>query len=456
MKGNPKKFFTFCKSKKCDSQGVAPLKKNGLVHSDSRTKANILNHQFASVFTKENLQNLPQLDPNKYQKMPDITIDQCGVLKLLQQLNPHKASGPDIISTKLLKELATEICPALTLLFQACVSQGLIPAAWKIAHVTPIFKKGDRSKASNYRPVSLTSVTCKVLEHILHSNIITHFEQHNILTDAQYGFRKKQSCESQLIRTVDDLAKSLDDNEQVDAVLLDLSKAFDKVPQQRLLLKMDHYGVQGGALNLIGDFLNQRTPKVLVNGEQSETCPVTSGVPQGTVLGPLLFLAYINDMPECVTSTCRLFADDSLVYRRIKTPADAFLLQQDLKELEAWELLWQMSFNPDKCEVLRITNKRNPIVTNYIIHGKELATVKSAKYLGVTITSKLSWNNHVSNISKKANSTLAFLQRNTTRCPRHVKAMCYNTFIRPSLEYSSAVWSPYTNNNIECLEKVQR
>ena len=154
-------------------------------------------------------------------------------------------------------------------------------------------------------------------------------------------------------------------------------------------------------------------------------------------------------MPECVTSTCRLFADDSLVYRRIKTPADALLLQQDLKELEAWD-------NPDKLEVLRIRNKRNPIVTNYIIHGKELETVNSAKYLGVPITSKLSWNNHVSNISKKANSTLAFLQRNTTRCPRHVKAMCYNTFIRPSLEYSSAVWSPYTKNNIECLEKVQR
>ena len=238
-----------------------------------------------------------------------------------------------------------------------------------MADVSPIYKKGDRHKPENYRSISLTSIVCKMLEHIVHSQIMHHLDVHNLLTDSQFGFRRKRSCESQLLITVNDLAVGLRDREQVDAVLLDFSKAFDRVPHERLLRKLDHIGVRGVLLDWIRDFLSRRTQRVVLEGEGSYTSNVTSGVPQGTVLGPLLFLVFINDMPNVVSSNIRLFADDALVYRSIHTHEDVVALQADLDNLQTWERKWQMSFNPDKCELIRISNKRKVISSSYSIHG---------------------------------------------------------------------------------------
>ena len=174
------------------------------------------------------------------------------------------------------------------------------------------------------------------------------------------------------------------------------------------------------------------------------------------VLGPLLFLVYINDMPETISSTARLFADDSLVYRIIRTEEDQALLQKDLDKLQKWERDWLMQFNPDKCEVIRITNKRNPLTNKYYIHDTELLTVKDAKYLGVTVSSDLSWNKHVDNTVKKATTSLNFLKRNLHGCPTGVKDQCYKSLVRPILEYSSCVWDPHTQRNVNKLEMVQR
>ena len=283
-----------------------------------------------------------------------------------------------------------------------------------------------------------------------------HLDLHNILSDQQHGFRKKRSCESKLILTIQDLASSLDDGEQIDAVLLDFSKAFDKVPHQRLLLKLQHYGLRGQLLSWIESFLTGRSQKVLVEGKSSSSVPVVSGVPQGSVLGPMLFLLYINDLPEKVLSTTRLFADDSLLYRRIKTEEDRRILQEDLLRLEAWERDWQMSFNPIKCEVIRISNGRKLITGSYTIHGHQLAQVKSGKYLGVTLTENLSWNARVDQVTKKANNSLAFLRRNLSSCPSHIKAKSYQTMVRPVVEYASSAWDPHTDRNTEKLEAVQR
>ena len=441
---NPKKLWSFVKAKKCDSSGFSPLRKDGVAHSDPQVKASILNDQFASAFTEEDTSTLPSLGPSPFSEVPAFEIGIEGV----KGLKPHKASGPDNIPTRFLKEAANELAPALGLIFSASLIQGYVPDDWKTADVTPIFKKGDRSTPSNYRPISLTAVCCKVMEHILHSQVMQHLDHHNILSDSQHGFRKKRSCESQLILTIQDLASSLEDGEQIDAVLLDFSKAFDKVPHQRLLLKLQHYGIRGHLLSWIESFLTGRSQKVLVEGKSSSSVPVASGVPQGTVLGPMLFLLYINDLPDNVSSTTRLFADDSLLYRRISTEEDRRILQEDLSRLEAWEKDWQMSFNPIKCEVIRICKRRNQITGSYTIHGQQLATVKSGKYLGVILTDNLSWNAHVDQATKKANNSLAFLRRNLYSCPIHTKVQSYQTLVRPILEYASSAWDPYTRQKI--------
>ena len=267
----------------------------------------------------------------------------------------------------------------MTLIFQSSLQQGKVPDDWKQSNVIPIFKKGDRSSAANYRPISLTSVCSKILEHIIHSQIMRHLDAHQILSDQQHGFRKKSSCESQQILTIQDLVSSKEEHEQMDAVFMDFNKA-DKVGHQRLAIKLDHYGIRGNLLQWLKNFLAKRSQQVLVGGHSSSPAPVTSGMPQGTVLGPLSFLIYINDMLLKVSSTTRLFADDSLSYRRIKSPEDAQILQEDLDRLQQWEKDWQMPFNPIQCEVIRITRKRNPIKTSYHIHGQDLTVAKTGKY----------------------------------------------------------------------------
>ena len=261
MANNPQNFWQYIRSKRCDDTGVASLLSDGKLHSDSISKARVLNGQFSSVFTTENITDLPNLGPSPHPDMRRFEVTQEGVWELLQQINPHKATGPDNIPGRLLKEGADELTPIFTLLFNSTLHQGKIPNPWKQAHVAPVYKKNNRHDPANYRPISLTAITCKVIEHIIHSQVIEHLDNNRIVTDKLFGFRKGRSCDTQLLLTVHDLAQGLRDQQQIDAVLLDFSKAFDKVPHRRLLLKLKHYGVRGPLLSWIGDFLAERTQK---------------------------------------------------------------------------------------------------------------------------------------------------------------------------------------------------
>ena len=469
-----KKFWTYIKHCKQDKSGVAPLQDNsGSTQSSNAGKAAVLNQQFCSVFSKPTPLSLkhqcsrtvrhmlqedqtPPETRSPHPTMPTINISVGGVTKLLTKLKPNKAAGPDQQKPRVLKEISEAVAPILTIIFQRSLDTGKLPHDWKEANVVPIYKKGPKYKPANYRPVSLTCICSKIMEHIIVTNMITFLEDQDILYDKQHGFRTKRSCETQLIEFMHELHNNMQKGTQVDAVVMDFSKAFDKVAHNRLSYKLDYYGVRGQTLEWINDFLRNRSQRVLVGGDSSEEAPVTSGVPQGSVLGPALFLVFINDLPAQVKSSVRLFADDTIVYHNIKSTQDCEELQQDLLQLEKWEDTWQMEFHPDKCNVIRIGKTKKPIRFNYSLKGHHLEDGDDTKYLGVTISKDLSWNKHLQNTTNSATRTLNFLKRNLKISSPKIKEQAYFSLVRPQLEYAASVWDPHTIKGINKVEMVQR
>ncbi|KAJ8042793.1 RNA-directed DNA polymerase from mobile element jockey [Holothuria leucospilota] len=443
-KERPRKVYSFHKA---DIHGIKL--------SFNTQKANILNEQFKKVFTREN-DILPPVDSNTIPTMPDIEVSLEGVVKLLKELNPNKASGPDGIPAHILKLAAEEVAPALCSIFQKSLDTGVLPSSWLCANISPVFKKGDRSLASNYRPVSLTSICCKVLEHIIHSQIMGHFDNYSVITNRQHGFRQRHSCESQLILTTNDLVQSLDHRSQTDMIIMDFSKAFHTVPHNRLLCKLQNYGIKSHTLTWISNFLKLRKQRVVVGGDFSDWVDVISGVPQGTVLGPLLFLVYINDLPDNISSEVRLFADDCVIYRQIKNNLDQVQLQKDLNNLSEWQNKWQMHFNTKMCFSMRITHSRNPKLFHYTLDKDILESTASHTYLGVDISNNLTWNRHVNHITSSANRSLAFIRRNLYSCPRSVKANAYLTLVMQAFIGVFIFRDPYTVSLSNKVEQIQR
>lgn len=452
-----KPFWRYIKSKRQENVGIAPLKEDGVLHTNAKEKAEILNRQFYSVFTQDNGEELPSMgQTNNIPPIRECTVRVEGILKLLSDINVNKASGPDEIPCRLLKLLAVDIAPILCQLFNQSLTAGTIPDDWKKAKVAPVFKKGSIHTPANYRPVSLTCVCCKLLEHVVSSHIRAHLDEHNILSDVQHGFRSKHSCETQLLTTIQDLTMQWDQKKQVDIAVLDFAKAFDTVPHRKLLSKLKHYGIDGNTHAWITDFLSNREQCVVVDGETSGWVPVKSGVPQGTVLGPLLFLLHINDLPQAVKSQVRLFADDCLLYRTIDSRDDQATLQKDLTSLEEWGMKWGMHFNASKCNILRISRSKDPFTFMYSLCGQILQEENETKYLGVTICNDLSWSSHVQSTTHKASNILAFLKRNLHECPAHLKELAYITLVRSVTEYAATVWDPHLKKDIAKLESVQR
>ena len=286
--------------------------------------------------------------------MNGIVVSKDGVIKLLKGLNPSKALGPDELHPRVLKELAIELGPVFAHLFQQSIDTGEIPKEWSLANICPLFKKSDRSRSCNYRLISLTCVPCKLLEHIIYSNIMAHLDEYKLLSDRQHAFRKGHSCETQLTTVINDWAKFLHNRRQVDTFILDFEKAFDTPPHELLKSKLFSYGIDGKTLKWIDYFLCFRQ-RVVVNGVKSDWAPVLSGVPQGTVLGPLLFSLYIDDISSDIEAEIRLFADDCVCYRAIKDEVDTMKLQRDIDRLDSWERKWGMRFQPVKCNMMQLT-----------------------------------------------------------------------------------------------------
>ena len=459
-KNSPKAFWKYVRSKTKTKSGVKDLLKEdgSYAHTDG-DKADILNSFFASVFTNEDLTDVPEPDVMyDGEKLLDVPFTEEEVLKQLQKLNPSKSPGPDGLHPKVLKEASHEIALPLAIIFRKSMDEGNVPDGWRIAEVTAIFKKGSPAEAGNYRPVSLTSIVCKIMESVIRNHVMTFMKEHNIMRDEQHGFRQGRSCVTQLLQIMEMWTKMLEEGADIDVIYLDFRKAFDSVPHQRLLKKAKAHGIDGKVLQWIQSFLLGRKQRVSLNGAKSAWADVTSGIPQGSVLGPILFIVYINDLPNVVSSLVMMFADDTKVFSPIYQEEDCQKLQEDLNHLCDWSTKWLLQFNVSKCGMIHY-GKGDAGHTYTMRDGdstRDLRVIEEEKDLGVLFDSSLTFSKHIGTIANKATKIVGVIRRSFDYMDEQMFKTLYKSMVRPHLEYANTIWSPFLKRDIEKLEKVQR
>ena len=463
-KTNKRAFFRYVNSKLTVRPEITAMKnKQGTLVDDDKEMTNIIGSYFKEVFSEESTGEMPEMDNQCENQIGEVKICRVALQRILEKLNVNKSCGPDNMHPHLLQKTARMISVPLKIIFEKSLSSGECPEDWRTANVTPIHKKGDRTEPNNYRPVSLTSQVCKVLETIVREKIVKHMRDNRLFSNSQHGFREGRSCLTNLLETLEQWTKILDEGDCIDVAYLDFRKAFDLVSHWHLLYKMSKYGISGQVLEWVKAFLKDRNQRVVIRGSTSEACSVTSGVPQGSVLGPVLFLIFINDLPLEVLSPLSLFADDSKIFTRIVTSKKASkwsgfdgqsALQRDLTKVQEWAERWKMDFNIGKCKVMHIGNKNPKNV--YSMGGNEIETTNAERDLGVTIDDRLDLGTHIKNIVAKANRMLGLIKISFACLDKPMFMNLYLVFVRPHLEYCVQVWSPYKKKHIKLIERVQR
>jgi len=455
---NKRPFFAYVKQQTGSRTTTGPLKNgDGEMVGDSEGMAEILNKAFKEVFTRENLGEVPNPEDLEVRStLEHIRISGKEVKKKIRGLRAEAAAGPDEIGPRILIELQDALSPALATVFQKSLDEGVVPQDWKEANVTPIFKKGSKSSPGNYRPVSLTAVSCKVMESILRDAITDHLELNKLINNSQHGFRKNRSCATNLLEFLEKASTVVDSGKGFDIIYLDFAKAFDKVPRRRLLNKVKAHGIRGPILNWIEAWLTGRRQRVVLNGKFSTWEEVLSGVPQGSVLGPLLFLIFINDIDDVLENVecLKKFADDTKLGCTVEKPEDRVCLQKALDALHQWSVTWGMEFNVTKCKVMH-AGTRNPGF-EYKMDGQKLAETEVEKDIGVKVSKNLKPAAQCAEAARIAQAVLGQISRAFHYRDRHVFVRLYIQYVRPHLEFSTQAWSPWTVADKDVLERVQQ
>ena len=496
-KSNPKGFWAYTQSKLKTRSSMPDLikpgtEKNPVFAKTDQEKSEVLVDYFSSVFTVESdLNNMPPFAEREY-SMPleDLQITEDMVDEKLKKLKVNKSPGPDYIHPKVLNSTADSLKLPLSIIFNTSLQTRSLPNEWKHANISAIFKKGKKTLPQNYRPVSLTCIVCKIMESIIRDAIIKHMTENNLFSPYQFGFISGRSTVLQLLHVLKIWCEVLDQGGSLDAIYCDFMKAFDKVPHKRLVYKVEKYGIKGNIIGWIDSFLSDRTQCVNVNGHISSSAPVTSGIPQGSVLGPILFVIYINDLPEVLNdgSIAFLFADDTKMFRQIKTEQDLITQQHDIKKAVEWSNTWMLKFHPDKCVQLGL-GKNNEIEKSYHasinghpmkrkicekdvpkkfendlcshkyhydMDGHILKRSRCEKDIGVHVDTELNFSEHVTKAVNKANRIMGITRKTFSCLNKSTFLPIFKGLIRPQLEYAAPVWSPHQKELVRKVESVQR
>ena len=458
--GDSKPFFKYLKTLYKNENHLNSIKVNGIVIEDPTEIAQELNSFFASQFNTEHqivevapITQFQQSNDTSPKRPTNFSIEVKGIIKLIEGLKCGKAPGPDGITPSILKLYPETFAECLAIIMNVSFKTGQVPKDWKQSNIIPIHKGGSK-EPSNYRPISLTSIPCKMTEHMVVKELNRKLDI--ILSNKQHGFRTGLSCETQLVMTYHKICKQIDLGKTVHSLVLDFRKAFDMVPHGLIVKKLIMHGFDNCLIRWITNFLASRQQRVLVRGFESTRVAVTSGVPQGSVIGPKLFLLYINDLPDCIKSNASLFADDTFIYRVIHSDEDWQVLQSDIHSVENWSKKWLMPLNAAKTQLISFGKGRSDKATpQYKMGGVIVQEVKHVKYLGVTLSSNMEFSEHVSNKIKKATQVLGLLKRTLWNAPQRAKLLAYKAMCRPILEYASVVWDPHLKKHIYNIEMVQ-
>ncbi len=448
-------FYRHVNAKLNSSRGVAPLRLKDKVITDDTDKAAALNSYFASSFTAPTHITTSLAGTAVNLNDRPIVFSEVVTYKALHNAKHTCSAGPDSIPSIFWAKLASSLALPISILFNASYSFGLLPADWKTALVLPLFKKNDPSLVSNYRPISLTSTLCKVMESIIKVNLTDFCFTHNIFSEAQHGFMRGRSTCSQLLEAKYDWCVGLDNNAVYDVVTIDFRKAFDVIPHDRLISKLADVGICGQTVRWVAAFLSNRQQRVNVNGAYSTSSSVSSGVIQGSVLGPVLFTLYINDLPvHCPNCTVKLFADDVKAYKCISTPNDRLTLQSSLDLICQWAEVNKLGLSVEKCCYLQVGYSN--LVLTYRLNSEIISPTDSIIDLGICIHSNLKSGPHCSAIVSRASTRSRLILK--TFLSRDVKLLtrAFTVYVRPLLEYCTPVWSPHLKKDIDLVESVQR